>query len=567
MTSSANGLPGPDSLSAHSIAPLSRWRKFRMVVKVVELRLRFIALMTVTGLIFGYWDTIKNHYEKWTRPPGVIHSAASDTEFYCPMHPTVIQPTPGSCPICGMPLSKRKIGAKETLPAGVTSRVRLGTSRIEQAGVQTVEIGYEPLAETITTVGSVVIDERRLKRISSKIRDRVRVETLLVNFTGTLVTAGQPLAEVYGPELYQASRELLLAYQRANQPVTASRTELGRTILGRPDELLNASRQKLLLWGLSNAQIDAILVKGAADTKMEILSPIDGVVVKKNVVEGQYIMEGEAMFEIADLTHLWVQAQLFEDQIGLVRVGQAVEARVETYPGQIFRGVVAFRDPVLNPQTRTVNVRYDLDNADGRLMPGMFATVTFATPVANTPAFRDRLAQVPLTKDRTRRVSLSVEEQKLCLVTNLKLGSMGDPVAVEVGGKKLWMCCEACEAKLKADPAHFLAKLAAPPKDGVLAVPESAVIDTGTRQIVYVEVEPGVYEGRVVVLGALSGNVYPVLTGLFLGDRVATAGSFLIDAETRLNASTGPIASPVSDDPPPIAVVPTAVSKSSAHIH
>ncbi len=567
MSSTTNGLPGLDSSSAPSVVPLSRWQKIRMVVKVVELRLRFIALMAATGLIFGYWDTIKNHYEKWTRPPGVIHSAASDTEFYCPMHPTVIQPTPGSCPICGMPLSKRKIGEKETLPIGVTARVRLASSRIEQAGVKTVEISYEPLAETITTVGSVVIDERRLKRISSKIRDRVRVESLFVNFTGITVKAGQPLAEVYGPELYQATRELLLAQQRANQPVVASRSELGRTVLGRPDELLNASRQKLVLWGLSDVQIDEILVKGVASTKMPILSPIDGVVVKKNVVEGQYIMEGEAMFEIADLTHVWVQAQIYEDQIDLVRVGQSVEAKVETYPGQIFRGVVAFRDPVLNPQTRTVNVRYDLDNADGRLMPGMFATVTFATPVAETPAFRDLLAHMPAPKDLTRRVSLTVDEQKLCLVTNLKLGSMGDPVAIEIEGKKIWMCCDNCETQLKANPAKFLTRLAGPPKDGVLAVPESAVIDTGTRQIVYVEVEPGVYEGRVVVLGALSGDVYPVLSGLFLGDRVATAGSFLIDAETRLNASPGPVAIPPSGEQPPVAVVPAAVSKTSTHVH
>ena len=106
------GQPGPavpEPVPADE-APLTRWQKFRLVVKVVELRLRFIALLAGTGLVFGYWDTIWNHYEKWTRPAGTVHAAASDVEYYCPMHPTVIQPEPGSCPICGMPLSKRKKG-------------------------------------------------------------------------------------------------------------------------------------------------------------------------------------------------------------------------------------------------------------------------------------------------------------------------------------------------------------------------------------------------------------------------------------------------------------------------
>ena len=114
MSSPSNGLRGPsdpaapEPLSAPSEPPLGRWKKFRMVIKVVELRLRFIALMAATGLVFGYWDTIWNYYEKWTRPPGERHAAASDVEFFCPMHPTVVQSEPGSCPICGMPLSKRK---------------------------------------------------------------------------------------------------------------------------------------------------------------------------------------------------------------------------------------------------------------------------------------------------------------------------------------------------------------------------------------------------------------------------------------------------------------------------
>jgi Cu(I)/Ag(I) efflux system membrane fusion protein len=175
----------------------------------------------------------------------------------------------------------------------------------------------------------------------------------------------------------------------------------------------------------------------------------------------------------------------------------------------------------------------------------MFATVTLKTPVADSPAFRSRLAARP-APGSARKASLTVEEQEICPVTTLKLGAMGDPVSTDVDGGKVWTCCDACPPKLKAEPAKYLARLAPAPKDTVLTVPESAVIDTGTKKVVYVETEPGIFEGREVGLGAISGDRYPVLDGLHPGETVATQGSFLIDAENRLNprAAGKPAASP-----------------------
>jgi Cu(I)/Ag(I) efflux system membrane fusion protein len=522
-----------------------------MVVKVVELRLRFIALMAATGLVFGYWDTIWNHYEKWTRPPGAAHAAASDVEYYCPMHPTVIQTGPGSCPICGMPLSKRKVGEKETLPAGVVSRLALGPMRVVQAGIQTSEVAYAPLSEAITTVGSVTYDERRLARISSKTRGMSRLEKLHVNFTGDSVKAGEPLAELYSPELHQAIQELLLAQRSAKERPPAQST-FGRSLLGSEGEMVGHAREKLSRWGITAKQVDEILARGMAAHNVPILSPISGIVTRKNVVEGQYVAEGEAMFEIADLTHVWVQAQVYEDQFPALKIGQAVEARVEAYPGEVFRGKIAFIAPALNPQTRTVDVRYDLENADYRLRPGMFATVRLNTPVADTPAFRSRIAASRPKEPRAKHASYTVEEQRICPVTTLKLGAMGEPVSTDVEGGKVWTCCEACPPKLKAEPAKYLARLEPAPKDEVLTVPESAVIDTGTKKLVYVETDPGVFEGREVILGPVSGDVYPVIEGLATGEKVATAGSFLIDAENRLNpknaAKKGESPAPARDE-------------------
>ncbi len=192
--------------------------------------------------------------------------------------------------------------------------------------------------------------------------------------------------------------------------------------------------------------------------------------------------EGYPMFEIADLSHVWVQAQVFEHQLGLVHEGQAVEATVEAYPGRTFPGKVEFIQPTLDPATRTVEVRFDLENPGRQLRPGMFATVTLKTPVADAPAFRDKFAATSRSAHAGHQASLTVDEQKICPVTSAKLGSMGDPLTVDVQGRKVWICCAACPAKLKTQPARYLARLEPPPRDEVLSVPESAVIDTGDQK-------------------------------------------------------------------------------------
>jgi Cu(I)/Ag(I) efflux system membrane fusion protein len=576
MVMSPNGLTGhegpavPAQFPAEG-PPLSRWQKFRLVVKVVELRLRFIALMAITGLVFAYWDTIWNRYDKWMRPPtqGHVHASVAGIEYYCPMHPSVIRNEPGNCPICGMPLSKRKKGEKATLPEGVTARVQLAPFRIRQAGIRTDAVSYAPLVETLTTVGTVEYDERRLAQIPSKVRGMSRVEKLFVNFTGVSVKQGETLAELYSPELYQAIQELLLA-QRSAREAPRMQSQLARSVLGDPQELTRLAVEKLKLWGLTQAQVDEILRQGKADVRVPIVSPIGGIVVKKAVVEGRYVAEGETMFEVADLDRVWVKAQVYEDQVGLVREGQAVEATVEAFPGQSFMGEVAFIQPRVDPATRTIEVRYDINNPDHRLLPGMFATVTLKTPVAETPLFRGRTVSASRPGGAARHTSLTVEEQKVCPVTNAKLGSMGEPIPVETGGQKVWTCCAGCPPKLKADPARYLARLAPPPQDGVLSVPESAVIDTGALKLVYVEAEPGVFEGRKVVLGPRSGDRFPVLEGLSAGEKVVANGAFLVDAESRLNPATRGTA---SDHPAPSAAKPApklpprTASGDSGHVH
>jgi Cu(I)/Ag(I) efflux system membrane fusion protein len=567
---SNEGFPIPNGIdpAAAPEAPspeLTRWQKFRLVVKVVELRLRFVALMAATGLVFAYWDTLWNYYDKYTRPQGEQLVAASEFEFFCPMHPSFARDTPGNCPICGMPLSKRKKGQSQELPEGVTARVQLSPMRVAQAGVRTVAVGYEPLAQTVTTVGLVEHDERRVARISSKIKGLSRVEKLYVNFTGTTVKAGDVLAEVYSPDLYQAVRELLLAQQRSREAPPVS-SPLSRSLWGGGEDLVRLATEKLELWGITQEQIDAILKSGKAVYKMPILAPISGHVTQKTVFEGQYVAEGETMFVVADLGQVWVQAKVYEDQLPLIRVGQEGEASVEALPGEVFPGRVAFIFPHLDPATRTVDVRFDLPNPDHQLRPGMYATVTLKTPLEVAPQIRTRLASAHTPANHSGHPgSMTVEQQRICPVTKAKLGSMGEPVPVQLASRKVWVCCPGCPDKLRGEPDKYLARLEPQPAQGVLSVPESAVIDTGDRKIVYVESEPGVFEGRQVVLGTRIGDRFPVLEGLSKGDKVAASGSFLIDAETRLNqgaTATSETATRTPDKP-----TPSATSSGGVHRH
>jgi len=579
-------------------------QSFWLLVKVVELRLRFIVLMAVTGLVFAYWDEIWNRFDKWNRPVAERSAQVAGVEYYCPMHPQVKQNEPGSCPICGMPLAKRKPGQTSGPSRGALSRVELNPSQVAQAGIRTVEVAYAPLTQALSTVGTVAFDERKLANITSRVPGRTRVEKLHVNVTGQGVEVGQTLAELYSPELSQAIQELLNAARRASAG-NVPQTEVGRSLLTDRQELVRSSVEKLRRWGVTDEQIDQILKSGKNDFKFPILSPIRGTVVRKNVVEGQEVSEGFAMFEVADLHTVWVKAQVFERQLGLIHLGQPVEATVEALPGKVFPGKVEFIQPNVDSTTRTVEVRYALDNPGLRLRPGMFATVVLHTSIAETPEFQAKLVGrrsrglvshighmtaeeqriCPVTGaelgtmgpsvavevqgktiwtccdacpskvdseptqylakltnllsdpgglESGEPLSLSPEQQTNCPVTGAKLGSMGAPVKVELSDQTVWACCSACEPKLKADPAKYLARLALPPEDQVLSVPESAVIDTGSRKIVYIELETGVFEGRQVQLGPRTGDRYPVLEGLAPGERVAAQGAFLIDAESRL---------------------------------
>ncbi len=471
-TRDEGGLRAPPSLSTWGKA----WWWFDFLILVKLARLRFIAILVAIGFVITQWDTLMAYYEKWTRPATGAVGAASDIEYFCPMHPAVVRDNPREkCPICFMPLSKRKKGEQSTeaLPAGVVNRVQLSPYRVVLAGVQTWEVAAIPLTKQIEAVGFVEFNERGLKNVSARVKGRV--DELLVNETGQMVAEGDVLASLYSPDLNVTVQNLLDARKRKNTELEAS------------------ARQRLQLLGISDDQTDEILRTGKANSHLRIRSPISGHVIKKSVREGQYVEEGSPLYEVADLSTIWIQAQIYEDDMAFLPLEQAhriteplpVTAVTRALPGEIFRGALTFIYPHVDQQSRTVTVRFELDNPGHKLRPGTTASVMLQIPPDHVPALK------------------LVAEQDAAMQQALVAGR-------------------------------------------VSAVPESAVIDTGSQTLVYRESLPGVFEGVLVTLGPkMTGpeNVtyYPVLSGLALGDSVVTSGSFLVDAETRLNPAAGSI--------------------------
>ena len=449
-----------------------RTGRLKLIVLVTLARLRFLVVLGAIGFVIVKWDDLTARYEKWTRSAVAEAAAEPDYEYFCPMHPTIIRAdNKEKCPICFMPLSKRKKGetTEEALPAGVTSRVQLSPYRVVLAGVQTSTVSYVPLTKEIVTVGTVEFNERGLRSVSARVKGRI--DTLIVNQTGQMVHKGDPLALLYSPDLVVTVQNLLDAMKSANR------------------DLERNARDRLTLWGIDDAQVEEIVKAGKPVTQLTIRSPIDGHVLRKYPREGQYVEEGGPLFDLADLSTVWVQAQLYEDDLAFLPPGghnpqtglpdQRLPAVAVTraFPGRAFDGTLSFLFPHVDPDSRTLTVRFEVANPEHELRPGMSATVT------------------------------------LKLSANL--------LATTSAGARL---------NRKAG--------------GVLALPESSVIDTGRFKSAYRETLPNTFEGVAIELGSRltgpDGSIYyPVLSGLNEGDKVVTAGSFLIDAETRLNPALG----------------------------
>lgn len=332
-------------------------------LNILFVRLRFVFVFVAVALVIGNWERITNVVRQWMGPPARI-VVRGDNEWFCPMHPAVVSDEKIKCPICGMDLSERKRGDKPVLSAGVLSSISLTPQRIRQGGIASIEVGYRPLVREIRTVGTLARDERRIWDISARVDGRI--EKLLINTVGAVMKQGEPMLELYSPELMTTVAELRLSVQRELTPNA------------------EAARKRLRLWGLAEAQIATLETSTEPAERFPIPAPYGGTVTAKYVHEGHTLHAGDKLYEIADLSRLWLEAHLFERDIALVKPGQAVHIAAEAHPGRHFDGHVTFVHPVVEAATRTVKVRVELDNADGALKPDMYVTAHLSVPIGRT---------------------------------------------------------------------------------------------------------------------------------------------------------------------------------------
>lgn len=340
-------------------------------------------------------------------------------------------------------------GEQEEEPSAA-GQIKISTEKVQKLGVRTEAASLRALDKQVRAAGRIELDERRTYAISPKFEGYV--ERLHVNATGQPVSKGQPLFEVYSPELVSAQRE----YAITIQGVEALKGASGEAQSGMK-QLAESSLARLRNWDISDEQVKSLAQSGEAKRTLTFRSPVAGIITDKKAVQGMRFMPGDALYQVADLSSVWVIADVFEQDIALLKTGAKTSIKINAYPDKNYTGTIAYVYPTLKPETRTIPVRIEMANPGGLLKPGMFAQMELAT-----------LAKGP-----------------------------------------------------------------------VLTVPTSAVIDSGTRQIILVQVKEGRYEPREVKLGARSDVRVEVLSGVRDGEQVVVAANFLIDAESNLKGAIG----------------------------
>lgn len=259
--------------------------------------------------------------------------------------------------------------------AGMEMDVEQGTIRLTADQVRTFGVTFgtverRPIERTIRAVGLVDFDETRMAYVAPKFGGFV--ERLYVDFTGKPVSRGQPLLEIYSPELVSAQEELLLA-RRLDEMVGASGVE---GVAAGSTDLVESAKRRLRYWDISEAQIERVLASGEVQKTLTLHAPVSGIVLEKNVFEGQAVHPGENLYKIADLSEVWIEAQVFEADLALVQEGMAATVEFAGLPGLTYAGRVEYVYPTLEESSRTMRARVAIPNPGGRIKPGMYATVT-----------------------------------------------------------------------------------------------------------------------------------------------------------------------------------------------
>lgn len=289
--------------------------------------------------------------------------------YTCSMHPSIVSDKPGSCPICGMALVKRIDSAATSTTDHGLHAISLSPEQRVTANVSTVHVALDTHTGELVTTGRVTFDERRLAQITAYAAGRI--EKLYANFTGDTVRRGETVATIYSPDVFSTQQEYLLAIQN-RQRMRRAGFDNARSA---SEDLVESTKRRLMLFGMSAAQIAQLERTSKPIFATNVVAPVSGIVTKKLTVEQQYVAQGQPLLEVADLAHVWVEADVYEQQLPDVKLGQAVELTSAAVPGKTFTGKVGFIQPVLTGATRTARVRVEMPNPGLTLKPDMYVNV------------------------------------------------------------------------------------------------------------------------------------------------------------------------------------------------
>jgi Cu(I)/Ag(I) efflux system membrane fusion protein len=378
--------------------------------------------------------------------------------------------------------------------------ITLSDTAQKLASIQVAPVERKFVAAEIRMFGKIDYDETKLAYITARMPGRL--DRLYVDYTGINVKKGDHLVYLYSPELLTAQEELIQALKRV-RPKNNDRKFVQKDSFS----ILEAVREKLRLWGLTESQIKQIEKKNKPSDHITLYAPISGTVIHKNAVEGMYVNTGTQIYTIADLSLVWVKLEAYESDITWIRYGQKVEILTEAYPGERFEGRISFIDPTLNAKTRTVAIRVNVENIDGRLKPGMFVKgIVYSRVSAGGKVVEPDLA-------------------------GKWISPMHPEIIKDRPGK-----CDICGMPLVQ--TEMLGYAAAEPIDAPIVIPATVPLITGKRAVVYVRTpdDSTMFEGREVVLGPRAGNYYIVLKGLHEGESVVVNGNFKVDSAMQIEA-------------------------------
>jgi Cu(I)/Ag(I) efflux system membrane fusion protein len=320
---------------------------------------KIAGITLVIGIFFGWLFFGGSGNSQNTTKGESVEEAHNHTDdevaiWTCSMHPQIKMDKPGKCPICGMDLIPLDNG-EDAGDQVAFDEIQMSESAIKLADIETSKVRRGKAEKTINLLGKVQADERRIAELTARFGGRI--EKLFINFMGQNVRKGQKLATIYSPELIAAQRELLEAskFKESNPG------------------FFKAARTKLKLWDLNEAQIDAIIEKGKPQLYFNVLSPITGTVTRRDVALGDYVKEGQGLFEVIDLTKIWVMFDAYESDLPWLKLRDEITYTIQSIPGKIFKGKVTYIDPFINAKTRVAKVRVEQTNPKLELKPEMFA--------------------------------------------------------------------------------------------------------------------------------------------------------------------------------------------------